>query len=443
MNPVKTLILTCVWAGLFGCATGYDTATVDAVPEPVRQSLARAVGNGHRAGIGVALINPKGRHIETYGVVDADRSEPFTAHSQVGIGSITKVFTADLLAILAEEHRVALDQDIAAFRPQDGTAGGIRLWHLATHRAGLPRDIPVDALNTDRPGPLLALLETATPSPEPSYSSAGMAILGLALEDATGRTLSQLIDDRLAAPMGLTNTGYTPDPDRLADPHEGLVDIGGSVSATPAVARGAGGLYASTVDLAEFVEHHLDPIAAEAAWVESTLDGVQGSPLGWQLHRRGDVRIFHHGGDGNGYQSFIGFRPDNGVGVVVVSNSAAEDELQQLAQHLLLPDSVPLPTFDYPPTTDLDEAEMRPYVGRYRFVGDTNTVTIHIRDGQLIYSEYTGQGDPVRTARMYASRGGGFHLRQIPLYFEFDVEGGVAVRARLTIQGQSFGLERI
>ncbi|GGX42845.1 hypothetical protein [Saccharospirillum salsuginis] len=86
MNTLRMMILAGMWTGLAGCVTGYDTASVEAIPEPVRQSLARAIDNGHRAGIGVALINPKGRFIETVGLIDADGSEPFTAQSQVGIG---------------------------------------------------------------------------------------------------------------------------------------------------------------------------------------------------------------------------------------------------------------------------------------------------------------------------------------------------------------------
>ncbi|WP_028671189.1 serine hydrolase domain-containing protein [Saccharospirillum impatiens] len=430
---------------LAGCVVGYDTANVERIPSPVEDTLQRAVDNEHRVGIAIGLVNPNGRYFSAHGVNDISAAEPFSQHSQVATGSVTKVFTAEVLAALAMENRVDLNQELFELWPGHARPGGIQLGYLATHRAGLPRDIPVAALQHNDATPLLDLLGTDQVLPaEYEYSNAGMALLGLALEETTGRSLDELVASRVAGPLVLANTGYVPNADLLAQPHEGLEPITGDANRTPSVARGAGGLYASTAELLTFVERHLYPDSSQQkAWFDLALGKVSGTPLGWKVYEQNGIRIYHHGGDGNGYQAFIGFRTDNGVGVVLVSNSSADDDLQQVAQHLLMPDAVSLPSFDYPPAVNLSVAEMQPYLGRYHFVGDTNTVTISEQSGNMYYSEFTARGEEVRTARMYADREGGFYLRQIPLFFKFKVTSGKAVSARLRLGNNRFTMERI
>lgn len=430
---------------LTGCVIGYDTARVERIPSPVEDTLEQAVVHEHRAGVALGLVNPNGRYFAAYGLKAANGAEPFTEHSQIATGSITKVFTAELLAALVLENRVALDQDLSEFWPDYNRSDDIQLGQLATHRAGLPREIPLAALQQNDAEPLLALLDQPNPTEAGYlYSNAGMAILGLALNDATGRSLDDLIASRITAPLALTHIGYSPDGRLLATPHEGVEPMAQEAAQTPSVAWGAGGLYASTADLLTFVERHLDPTDSDQAeWFELATDGVEGRPLGWQVHEQSGVRIYHHGGDGNGYQAFIGFRMDNGVGVVLVSNSSADDDLQQIAQHLLMPDAVPLPDFDHPPTATLTIAQMQPYLGRYRFVGDTNTVSITEWDGRMYYTEFDEHGSEVRTARLYARRDGGFYLRQIPLFLDFELENGRAVSARLSLQSHRFEMERM
>lgn len=193
----------------------------------------------------------------------------------------------------------------------------------------------------------------------------------------------------IAAPMGLADTGFEPaDPSRLAHPHLGRIDIAGTRPATVEIARGAGGLYSTPRDLLRFVEQHMAPQdEAAARIVAATLDGANGHPLGWQVHDDGTRRIFHHSGDANGYQVFIGFRRDTQTGVVLLANSSAEDGLQQIALHLL-DDSVPLPVFtadgEAAPAAGLDR-----YAGAYVVEGDDsgNGISILATADGLVYVE--------------------------------------------------------
>lgn len=440
----------CLLAALLLTSCGpYDVAAVDEIPEPVRRSVRAAVDGGHRVGVVVAVINPVGRHYLSYGTVSGDDARPLTPASQFGIGSLTKLFTAELLAAAVVDGRVGLDDAVVDGLPAIDDPADTRLWQLATHRAGLPREIPDAALRNDAAAPLLALLAMDRTLPaDPHYSNAGMALLGLALEQADETSLDQQIEQRIARPLGLSATGYQPDPARLARPHAGRLDISSGRPETPAVARGAGGLYSSADDLLEFVAAHLAPAdglqAQRVALLTGRADGMQAGigALGWKLHLDGDLQVFHHGGDGNGYQAFMGFRQDNGVGVVLLSNSSADDALQRIALHLLDP-RIDLPRFDHPPAIALDTRKLRRHVGHYRIDHDDgNTIELTLDDEGLVYVERTGAGKQVRRSRLHADSATRMHLREVPVTLEFPTEDAPTRRIVLRFQDQRFTLLR-
>jgi len=125
--------------------------------EQLRAALVNRIDEAKRGtGVVVGQLTPDGRLFTTYGRVSVGGSEP-TAETMFEIGSITKVFTALLLADMVERGEVALDDPVRKYLPDSVTVpsrGGrqISLADLATHTSGLPR-IPenMDANNLDDP----------------------------------------------------------------------------------------------------------------------------------------------------------------------------------------------------------------------------------------------------------------------------------------------------
>ena len=107
--------------------------------------LAERIDNEHQ-GVGavVGIVDGHGRRVVVYGKSDADNARPLDGDTEFEIGSITKVFTALMLADMAAKGEVKLDDPIAKYLPpgvtgptKDGKA--ITLLDLATHTSGLPR----------------------------------------------------------------------------------------------------------------------------------------------------------------------------------------------------------------------------------------------------------------------------------------------------------------
>jgi CubicO group peptidase (beta-lactamase class C family) len=272
------------------------------------------------------------------------RELPAGAGSVFEIGSITKVFTATLLAGMAQEGLVALDDPVAKHLPAEPPRRGraITLEDLACHRSGLPR-LPKGtlwpALTGDRHDPYAkidaAWLDAAIPRTEPRreparrvvYSNYGAGLLGYALARRAGRSYDELVQERICAPLGLRDTGAGVDGGRLAEGHTRL--------GRPAAhwhfdaLAGAGALRSTVTDLLAFLRLQAGepsgPLAdaARETQRERAHRGNVGFGLGWLLLPAGrrlpfDL-VFHDGGTG-GFRSAAAVAPDRRIGVVLLSS---------------------------------------------------------------------------------------------------------------------------
>ncbi|GAA4855537.1 serine hydrolase domain-containing protein [Kitasatospora terrestris] len=177
-------------------------------------------------GVAVAVIRGNERTVACRGYADRAGERPIRADTRFELGSVTKTFTALLLAEMAARGEVSYDDPIDRYLPA-GTVPGypherpITLLHLATHTSGLPR-LPVGLVPSAVPrwftSPyatfsaahlLRALPRTpvrGTPGAQVRYSSLGAGLLGLVLEHAAGQRYEDLLASRVCEPLGLIDT---------------------------------------------------------------------------------------------------------------------------------------------------------------------------------------------------------------------------------------------
>ncbi len=268
--------------------------------EAVR-ALAERVAPG---GIVLARFGPAGAEVDAFGGADGG--------GRFEIGSLTKLFTARLLELLAAAGTVRLDEPAAAcLGPGWRLRRAITLERLAEHRSGLPRlprrawlsimrdpDDPYRHLTVDD----LRRSLPALPRPRTMrYSNFGYALLGHALAARAGMPWEALVRERITQPLGLGDTGVD---GPVAQPHD---KKGREVPPwTMGAIEGAGALRSTAADLARFAR---DP----------------GGVLGWV---REDGVDWHNGATG-GSCAFLARRPD-GQGVVLLASAGVPDELTEL-----------------------------------------------------------------------------------------------------------------
>ena len=279
------------------------------------------------------------------------------ADSRFGIGSVSKVFTASLLAALVEEGALALDDTVNYaydFPFADGIAFTYR--QLATHTSGLPRlpnNMPGMLLGPQNPyagydGPQLEtyLQKNLSVAPDGNggYSNLGFGLLGYTLGSRidTGGYAAAL-QSRVLDPIGLPATSFGKDSTR------GPVIPGFDEDGRPASywdfteAMGAAGAIVSTPrDMATFLRAQLDSTRTVLALTREeqvTLSPQQGVGLGWQiLHPTPEYTVHWHNGAVGGYRAFAAIDTQRERGIVLLVNVLRTDNLvDQTAMSFLRP----------------------------------------------------------------------------------------------------------
>ncbi|MDX1548461.1 MAG: serine hydrolase domain-containing protein, partial [Rhodothermales bacterium] len=164
----RLLFLLLLWAPL---------AAAQSLPEDVVANVQARVEAGENEGVFIGVVGPEGTRTASFGRLSADRPEAPDSTTLFEIGSITKVFTALLLAEMAGRGEVALDDPIADYLPDTldvAFADRVTLAHLATHTSGLPRlptnivfEEPWDPYAAYDEGDLYAFLEEHELAREP------------------------------------------------------------------------------------------------------------------------------------------------------------------------------------------------------------------------------------------------------------------------------------
>lgn len=229
------------------------------------------------------------------------------------IGSITKVFTALLLAQLQHIGRISITEIIASYLPKTLDLPQyfekITFENLATHQSGLPRlpsgmklfkkDAMVDPYSIfDEDRIFQAVQETklkAFPgSSRPRYSNYGFGLLGFTLERVTGETYEDLLMQEIFAPIGLSSATFTDE--GLRQGHSRKKEVGPWHMGRFA---SMGGLRLSASDLSKFLiasqnkDHYLAPAFAETFKIRYQ-DKRTAMGLGW--HYLKDQTIVGHNG---------------------------------------------------------------------------------------------------------------------------------------------------
>ena len=408
--------------------------------------IKQRVDEKRSAGIVIGVLDADGRtRIISYG--DPGPGQPaLDGNSVFEIGSISKVFTATVLAELVQEGKVRLDDPVQKYLPstvrmpsRDGKV--ITLGTLSEQNSGLPR-MPGNFKPADVSNPyadytvqqmydfLSGYQLTRDPGAEFEYSNLGVGLLGHALSRATGMSYEELERQRVWAPLGMTNTAIMLTPwmkSHLALGH----DEQGKVVPNwdlPTLA-GAGAIRSTTNDMLKFLDANLHPErgALQRAMAFAQKDRAPAGNwrigLNWLTTYAGtDTIVWHNGGTG-GYRTFLGLEPSRKVGVVVMTNTTGAGA-DDIGFHILDP-AMPLTPAPAPPkqrtAIDVKADVLARYVGTYQLAPNF-MLEITLKDGAL-YMHPTDQA----TLRLWPESETDFFLKELDAQLTFvrDPQGSV------------------
>lgn len=337
-----------------------------------QKSIERWLGD-QPGGVAAAYVDARGVTFFNAGKFSRDDVRAVTPDTEFEIGSVTKVFTALLLADSVAAGKATLEGKIGA----PFAASEITYLQLATHTSGLPR-LPKELASSDPMNPYAGqdlasltqafadLAPAAKPTEKSMYSNFGFAVLGQALAATWGEAYEAALRERVLEPLGLDDTFCSwreIDAGRVAPGHaeQGLVEHWDMGAYAP-----AGGLVSTTRDLAKFLQACLGfrdtPLkgALHDMAQPRVAGAMPGSQIGlaWIVEQRGASTLVWHNGATGGFRSFVGYDATKRAGVVVLTNHARS--VDELGMALLAGRELPATKSAPAPSAAVAE-----YVGNY------------------------------------------------------------------------------
>lgn len=291
---------------------------------------------------GVVLVAREGRPLvrKAYGLADREGGIAHTPDTPFMIMSVSKQFTAALIARLAVRGRLRLDDRVShslADWPAEWDEVEIR--HLLSHSSGLDIDTTYFWLVKHHPQywaepgveppPYEPRALRAAPGTAYQYANVGYLLLSMIAAKAGGRPFDELLRDEVLKPLRLEHTeperatrvagrarGYTRKDGGLTLAEQKTVDI-----------VGAGDLVSTADDLlrfdSAFDDDHFLPASMRDAMLTPHVTGTRGASLGygWFLRTSAAGRLLqYHTGAGAGFRAFHYRIPREHLALVILSN---------------------------------------------------------------------------------------------------------------------------
>ncbi len=280
------------------------------------------------------------------GLADRDENLPNQVDTLFNLGSMSKMFTAVAVLQLMEQGEISVDDTVAQVLPDypnRAVAEEVTIRRLLTHTSGMGDTFtPEFAEDPNRyrsNADFLPLFVDQPPAFPPgtsvAYSNAGFVVLGMIIEQVSGRSYYNYVRDHVFGPTGMSRTDSYAVDDEVANLALGYTtkdfygeDTGVMAENTPLMpGKGfaAGGGYSTCGDLFRFstalLDHQLLSPQFTRELLEPRVDLAPGISQGYGFLIGVDDGSIGHTGGAPGICSFMSIYPESGYTVVVLSNS--------------------------------------------------------------------------------------------------------------------------
>jgi D-alanyl-D-alanine carboxypeptidase len=379
-----TVVAVCVTGSAIGAPTSglkpIDAVALHATVERVSKELLLP-------GAVVLLQTPQGNFAFAYGTTELDRTAPPRAETHFRAASNTKTMTAAVIVQLVQEGKLSFDDAISKYVQGVPDGERITIRQLIRMRSGLYNYTNAQELaesldhDPDRTWTMKEVLGMAfkrpllfPPGAEFEYNNTNYILLGLVAEKIEGQPLTSIFRNRLFEPLGMKNTALPPSTSNsIPEPYSHGYLYGGSSYAlvdapypddlraaakagtlkpnddtwqNPSPYFAAGGIISTANDLATWMralvggkifdaDYHRQWLNSPEAEDPNNPDG-QRYGYGIALITFGPNKIYFHGGEMPGYNSFMGHDPKNDVTLIVWTSLTLSLDGKPTANTLML-----------------------------------------------------------------------------------------------------------
>jgi len=382
-----------------------------------------------------------------YGLANIEYNIPLTPKTPMIMGSVSKQFTAAAIALLAEQGRISLDDDIHKYLPELADYGrkitvrqlvhhtsGLRDWWALVDAAGMRPD---DGYTVDDVVALASRQKNLNfdPGAEYNYSNTGYILLGVVVQRATGKTLRQFAAEQIFAPLGMTVSHFHDDHN---EPVKGRAFAYSPIAGKPGSWTinvwnndivGQGGLMTTVEELQKWDENFYTGKVGGKAFLarqleQGKLNDGKTLPYAFGIQvgtYRGLPRVEHSGSTG-GYRTDIARFPQQHTSVVTTCNVSTADAgglAMRVADVVLGPkftEAAPVAraataTQQQAASVTLTDAQLSSMVGKFRSEELNTTYTLSRAGSSIVLTRLRAAPDTMRAVDANTLRGRGMTLR--------------------------------
>jgi serine beta-lactamase-like protein LACTB len=386
-----------------------------AAVEALDRFITHEVADKRLPALSLALVdNQKIVWARGYGFADADRKKPATADTVYRVGSVSKLFTDIAVMQLVEQGKLDLDAPVTKylpdFKPISKYDKPITLRMLMSHRAGLVREPPAgnyfDPSVTALDRTVRSLNDTELllePGAKTKYSNAGIAVVGLVVEETQKQRFARHLYNRVLDPLGMTHSAFEPTAELNRDLAAAVMwTYDGREFPAPTFELGmapAGSMYSTVNDLGRFMSalfaggkgrggQVLQPeTLRQMLTPQFAKEGDKtGFGIGFNIAELDGHKRIGHGGAIYGFATELSALPDEKLGVVVVASRDVTNGITRhiatlaLQQMLAVRQNKPAPKIAVTESVGAERA--RKLAGRYAGK-DGKVIELTERDGRL------------------------------------------------------------
>ena len=305
-------------------------------------------------GLAIGILKEGKVQFYAYGETEKENRKLPNEGSIFEIGSITKTFTATLLAYYVNEKKISLSDPIIKYLPDSVAANpqlkGITISMLSNHTSGLPRmpenfvQDPADSLDPYKHYTVDLLYSAvkdctlqSKPGEKYEYSNFAVALLGNILEHISQKSFEAMVEEVICNPLLMQHT-WQHLPETQQKDFVRLYNEDGNP--TPAwnflAFAPAGALHSNISDLLLFAKANMQKDRSKlsnamALTHKITYSGTPKVALGWHILTTNNQPIYWHNGGTYGSSSYIAFEPSKQIAVVILSNAAESVDVMALS----------------------------------------------------------------------------------------------------------------
>jgi len=337
----------------------------------INKSATAFMQNNYRVGLSIGIIKNGESYLYNYGSTQNTLAQLPTGNTVYELASITKTFSATLLAQAIIDKKVNLQDDIRKYLKEDYPnlsyeGKPITLLHLVNLTSGLPNWMPEkDLFSKANPDSIPYILDSvhhsysrkdfyrdlhqvklqAPPGTISRHCNTAAQLIGFILEDVYDMPYEKLLNTYFVAPLQLKNTSLlTTDkyPAQMAKGYDGKGRV------MPVIdwedLQVAASIVSSSSDMLKYIAFQLNeknPVVKLSH--QPTFGKLEDGAIAfnWKVKKMANgKRSISHTGGSLGYSSYTVFYPELNTGIVLLSNEAdqgTQNELIALSEKIMKP----------------------------------------------------------------------------------------------------------